>query len=1042
MTITEIAVKRSTLVVVVFTTLTLLGLLCYTNINYALIPKMDAPMVMIVTQYPGASADEVENSVTRVLEDAISGLEKMKYMSSTSQEGASSITVEFKSGADVNVAIEDAQRKVNAALYRLPTGAETPSLQSFSSDQMPVLKLGVSANIVPTKLHQIVKDQIKPRLSKIDGVGGVSLVGGDEREIRVNVNRDRMKAYGLGISQIFAAVENSNKQFAAGSIKGDRSQFTIRLSGKVTSLGVLKNVTVATTESGGAIRLSDVAEVVDGIAEYDNISRINGKNSIGIEIQKRSDANSVEVCRLARQEMVELTKEYASIGVTFTIASDNSEFTLESANSVLEDLGLAIILVAIVMLLFLHSLRNSLIVLVSIPTSLVSVFIGMYIFDFTLNMMTLTGLALVIGILVDDSIVVLENIYRHLTMGKDKVKASLDGREEIGFTALAITMVDVVVFLPMSLVSGMIGGILREFTLVIVFSTLMSLLVSFTVTPLLASRFSRLTPLTCHSLMGRIGLAFERQYSGLLESYEGILRWGLAHRWLIYALVFVLILSSMALLGLGFIGSEFMPNTDRGEFVVKLEGEPQNTLHRTNQLTEKVERLLLSKPEVIRVFASIGYSSGDMGMRGGSEQHKSEITVALVDKKKRKQSVEQYAASIKNEILTAIPGLKVTSTPSSTMGTSEAPVQILLRGSDMSEIYGVADSVMKVIKEIPGINDINLSIEKNKPEMHIDLNRDRMSLLGLTVSDVGNTLQYAFSGNTDLKYSETGTDYDINVMLDAFDRKSADDIGSISFVNSKGQVVELRQFADIYQSLGPNKLERYNRVSSLTVKAEVYGRPVGTVGEEVQRAITEKVRLNGVTIDYKGQMERQSEAFSSLFFALLAAILLVYFVMVSLYNSYLYPFVVLFSLPVAVIGALLALALSGENLSMYSLIGIVMLMGLVAKNAILLVDFANKLRTEGLSLTEALVEAGKERMRPILMTTVAMVFGMIPLAISTGASSESKNGLAWVIIGGLTSSLLLTLILVPSAYLTLENVRANLVRGFRGRESSTVAVPQ
>lgn len=1025
MTVTEIAIKRSTLVVVIFSALTLLGIFSYSLLNYELIPKIDAPVISISTQYSGASADEVESSVTKVLEDALSSLENVKYMSSTSQEGVSSILIELEANANTDIALQDAQRKINAVLYQLPSDAKTPSLQSFSTDEIPVLKFGVRADISSTKLYQLTKDQIKPQLAKINGVGQVTLSGGDEREIKINVSRDKLNAYNLSISEVYNTISNSNLEFATGKIEGNKSQYTIRLSGKITSLEQLREVIISKAQSGSIVRLSDIAEIVDGVADYDNLNRINGENSIGLQIQKQSDANTVKVCQLAKDELSRMEKQYSQYNLKFDIASDNSVFTLAAANAVMEDLGLAVILVAIVMFLFLHSIRNSFIVLVSIPTSLISVFTAMYVFKFSLNLMTLMGLSLVIGILVDDSIVVLENIHRHLTMGKEKRKASLDGRNEIGFTAVAITFVDVVVFVPMALVSGMIGNILREFALVVVFSTLMSLFVSFTVTPLLASRFSRIEKLTRNTLMGKIALGFENRYQKLVKFYEGVLHWSLKHRKTIFASITILFIGSFLLIGFNFIGSEFMPNSDRSEFVVKIEGEAQNTLHQTNILTEKVEKLLMQKPEVLKVFSNVGYSS-TMGGSGNSEQHKSEITVTIVDKNKRQQTVEQYAAMIKKEILKTIPGLKVTSTPSSMMGSSESPIQILLRGPEMDEIYQVADSIMYLIKDIPGINDIRLSVEKSKPEMHIELDRDKMSMLGLSVADVGNTLSLAFSGNTDLQYSEGGSDYDINIQFDQFDRKKIDDIESITFKNDQNKIIELKQFANIYQSLGPNKLERYNRISSLTVKSEVYGRPIGTIGEEIQKLIAQNIHPKNVSIEYKGQLERQAEAFSSLFFALWTAILLVYFVMVSLYNSYLYPFVVLFSLPVAIIGALLTLALAGQNLSIYSIIGIIMLMGLVAKNAILLVDFTNKLREEGLSVIDALVEAGKERLRPILMTTIAMVFGMLPLAISTGAASENKNGLAWAIIGGLISSLLLTLILVPSVYASMESIKVKI----------------
>ena len=817
-------------------------------------------------------------------------------------------------------------------------------------------------------------------------------------------------------------------------IEGSKSQYTVRLSGKFTSLDQMRNIVVTHKTDGSEVKLGDIAEIVDGIADYTTLSRINGENSIGMQIQKQSDANSVKVTQLVKEEMAKLEKQYESAGLKFVIGTDNSLYTLASANSVMEDLIIAIALVSIVMFLFLHSFRNSLIVLVSIPVSIVSVFTAMYIFNFSLNMMTLMALSLIIGILVDDSIVVLENIHRHLHMGKDKKQAAIDGRAEIGFTAVAITFVDVVVFVPMALVSGMIGNILKEFALVVVFSTLMSLIVSFTVTPLLASRFSRIEKLTRDTFLGKIALSFESFYNKLTAFYQSMLKKALQNRKKVFASVMALFFASFLLVGMNFIGTEFMPSADKGEFVVQLEGDSQNTLLQTNQLTEKVEKLLYAHPEVQKVFSSIGYSSSMLGT--SSESYKAEITVAIIDKKKRKQTVEQYAAMIKKEILSAVPGLKVTSTPSSTFGSSEAPIQVLLRGADMNEIYKTADQVMATIKDVPGINDVRLSVEKSKPEMHIQIDRDKMSALGLSISDVGNTLQYALAGNSDLQYSEDGTDYDINIQLDAFDRQKVEDIGIINFRSATGESIELKQFATIFQSLGPNRLERYDRISSITVKAEVYGRPVGTVGSEIQKKIGENVHSKNVTIEYKGQMERQSDAFSSLFFALAAGILLVYFVMVMLYNSYVYPFVVLFSLPVAVIGALLALALSGNNISMYALIGMIMLMGLVAKNAILIVDFTNKLRENGTAMIEALLEAGKERLRPILMTTIAMVFGMLPLAISTGTSSETKNGLAWVIIGGLTSSLILTLILVPVVYVSVENIREKIRVKFSHRSKS------
>ncbi|HEX2983923.1 MAG TPA: efflux RND transporter permease subunit, partial [Ignavibacteriales bacterium] len=479
MTVTEIAIKRSTLVVVIFAALTLLGVTSYTMLNYDLFPKMDIPIVVVVTQYPGASASEMESTVTKKIEDALASMENVKTMSSTSQESVSMIVVELYSGANTDLALQDAQRKVNSIMYNLPDDITTPALYTFSMDDMPILKAGVTANMDPRKLYTLVDNQIKSQLSKMEGVGQVTLIGGTEREIQVKVNKHKLDSYNLTISEIYSAISAANLEYPTGKIEGDTKQYTVRLGGKFTSLNEIRNLVVA-QRSDGEIKISDVAEVIDGAVEQKTISRVNGVTSIGLSIQKQSDANTVKVCSLLKAQMKILEQRYADYGLKFTIASDNSEYTMASANAVMEDLLIAILLVAIIMFLFLHSLRNSLIVLISIPTSIISVFTAMYVFDFSLNMLTLMALSLVIGILVDDSIVVIENIYRHLEMGKDKVKASLDGRNEIGFTAVAITMVDVVVFLPLSMVSGMIGNMLREFSLVVVFSTLMSLFVSFT----------------------------------------------------------------------------------------------------------------------------------------------------------------------------------------------------------------------------------------------------------------------------------------------------------------------------------------------------------------------------------------------------------------------------------------------------------------------------------------------------------------------------------------------------------------------------------
>jgi len=1030
MSITELAIKRPTLVAVIFAVLAIAGVMSYSLLKYDLLPKIDVPVIAVMTVYPGASAADVESSVTKKLEDALSSLENVDNMASTSQEGVSIVTITLNAGTDINIALQEAQRKVNTVVSLLPTNARAPSLSKFSTDDIPVMQIGLTAKMPETALYQLTKDQIKSQLSKLNGVGQVTLVGGTEREIRISIDKQKLEGYKLSIASVYLALANANLELPTGKIENDKSQYTVRLGGKIQNIDQIKDVSVSKTASGAIIHLDDVADVYDGIAEISTINRVNNISSIGMVIQKQSDANTVDVCKKIQKEITVLESTYAEYDIKFNVSSDTSIHTLDSANAVVKDLGLAILLVAFVMFFFLHSIRNSLIVMVSIPASIISVFAAMYIFDFSLNLMTLLALSLVIGILVDDSIVVLENIHRHLEMGKSRRQAAIDGRAEISFTAIAITLVDVVVFVPIALVTGMIGNMLREFSLVIVFSTLMSLFVSFTLTPLLASRFSKKEKLSKKSLMGKLGIGFESIFNSIVKKYIQVLKWGLHHKLIVSGFVVALLIGSGFLFGGGFIGMEFMPNSDRGEITIKLETDQQNNLYQTNLKTMEVEKLLFTKPEIVTVSTRVGFTSTSSST-GSNEADKSEISVKLVDKKERKLSAEKYGTMLQTEIM-KIPGLRATVSASSSSGmNSDAPIQILLRGADMNTLYVEADSIMRIIKNTPGTINVKLSIEKSKPEMRISLDRDKMAQLGLSVFDVANSLRLSFAGNSDLKFSEKNQEYNINLRFDQTNRRNPEDIKMLTFMNNKGQSIELQNFATIEQMLGPNKLERYDRISSLTVKSGVIGRPIGTVGTEIKTAISKNIKNPEVEISYPGQMKQMMDAFISFIVAMLLAFTLVYLVMVALYNSYLYPFVVLFSIPFAAIGAFLALALTGSLLNIFSMIGMVMLIGLVAKNAILLVDFTNQQRERGLNVYDALIEAGKERLRPILMTTLSMIFGMLPIALATGASSESKNGLAWVIIGGLTSSLLLTLVVVPIVYYVMEKIKEWFNRTFR-----------
>ena len=1018
MTITELSIKRPTLVVVVFSALAVVGLYSYTQLKYELLPKISPPFVMISTIYPGASPSEVQNSISKPIEDAVSGIDKVSAVSSTSSENVSFVSIEFDQSADVNIALQDAQRKVNEIIATLPQESKTPTVTKFALDELPVLRIGLTARMPDPEFYQLLKDQVQPRLSKIPGVAQVTLIGGSEREIRVNIDAQKLRSYGLSVLQVVQAIKASNLDFPAGKVKDGGTQYVVRVAGKFSSVEDMKRLIIAQSRQGGDITLSDVAEVEDGAKEVTTISRINGASSVGMLIQKQSDANSVEVSDLVRAQIPKIERDYGNVHLAFTIAQDGSTFTRDAADAVKHDLMVAVFLVAVVMLMFLHSIRNSLIVMIAVPASMISTFIAMYAFGLTLNLMTLLGLSLVVGILVDDSIVVLENIYRHIEHGEEKRIAALRGRNEIGFAALSITMVDVVVFLPIALVSGMIGNILREFALTVVFSTLMSLCVSFTITPTLASRFAKLERLTKRTILGIFALWFEEQHKRLTQAYVRILHWSLAHRSRVVLITVALLVLSFSLIPLGFIGSEFFAVTDRGEFTVTIEMAPGSTVENTNYATQQVERIVAAMPEVHKLFVTVGTSSE--GIIGQTANNSAELSVALTPKELRKRSTDDISREIKEKVAN-IPGAKVRVSPIGIFGTAnQTPIMLLVGGTNYDTVRAAAVHVADIVRKVPGTADVRLSSEEGKPETRIELDRQRMAALGLTLADVGATLRTAFSGDEDSKFRQGSTDYDMRIVLDEFDRSRTSDVGGLTVMNRRGQLIEVKQFANVTIATGPTKLQRRDRNFAVTVYSQVMGRSSGTIGADIKKALVGQLP-QGVSVGYLGDLKNQADAFKSLGLSLLAAVLFMYMIMVALYDSYIYPFVVMFSVPVAMVGAFLALALAMKALSVFSMLGIIMLVGLVGKNAILLVDRTNQMRRErGMATYDALIEAGETRLRPILMTTVAMVFGMLPIAISTSPGAEWKSGLAWAIVGGLTSSLLLTLVLVPVVYAKLD----------------------
>jgi len=1029
MKLAEISIKRPSLVIVLFTILILGGLFSYSQLGYELIPKFEMNVITVSTVYPGASPSEVENTVTKKMEDAIASLENIKKIDSKSYESLSVVSITLTSNANVDVSMNDAQRKINAILSDLPEDAKTPSLNKFSLSDMPIITIGANGKMDEAAFYDLIDKKIAPVLSRVQGVAQVNIIGGQEREIQVNLDATKMQGYGLSIPQVQQMILSSNLDFPTGNIQTREQKILIRLAGKYKSVDELRNLVVS-SKNGIQVRLQDIADVQDTQKIAEKIARVDQKSAIVLQIVKQSDANAVAVSEQVAKTVKKLENDYKVNDLKLETAKDSTIFTLEAADSVLHDLLIAVILVALVMLFFLHSIRNSLIVMVSIPASLIATFIGIYLLGYTLNLMSLLGLSLVVGILVDDAIVVLENIYRHMEMGKSRIRASFDGTAEIGGTVTSITLVIVVVFLPIAMSSGLVSNIITQFCMTVVISTLLSLLASFTIIPWLSSRFGKLEHIEGKNLFGRIILGFESMLSRFTHWVSGILEWCLDHYIKTILVVLVLFFSStIGLMGGGFIGGEFFASSDSGEFLVQIEMPKDASLEQTNFMTQKAEAYLKAQKYVHSQITTVGQTSEGMGATQATA-YKAEIDVKMIEQKDRTDDASVYAAKMKRQLEKVLVGAKVKTVPVGIMGSAEdAKLGLIVTGPNVESAMKFAKLAEEELRKIPGTTEIKLTVEDGNPEINVQVDRDKMAALGLSLQTVGMTMQTAYSGNTDGKFRAGEYEYDINIKYNAFDRKNITDVGNLIFVNDAGQQIKLSQFANITEGSGPSKLERRDKTASVTVQGQNIGVPSGTIVQQWQEKLDKLQKPTGVSYIWGGDQENQSEGFGTLGIALLAAIILVYLVMVGLYDSFVHPFVVLFAIPLSFIGAMLALALTNNSLNIFTILGIIMLIGLVCKNAIMLVDYTNQRRAAGETIRTALIQANHARLRPILMTTIAMVFGMFPIALASGAGAEWKNGLAWVIIGGLISSLFLTLIIVPVIYEIMEKIIAKFSKG-------------
>jgi len=1015
MRLTHGAVDRPVFTSMVVLMVVLIGTISLVRLPIDLMPDISYPTLSIVCTYENAGPQEIEELITRPIEQAVSAVPGAEEVWSVSSEGQSVVRVTFAWGTDLDAASNDIRDRLDRVIPRLPEDADRPTLRKFDLASFPILILGASTNLDPIQARQIIEDQIQYRLERVPGVAAVDVWGGLRREIHVDLDPAKINALAIPLDQIINRIREGNVNIPAGTIERANMEVTIRTPGQYTDLQQLQQTVIAVRQ-GVPIRLMEVADVNDSWQRITQIVRINGQPGMRLAVNKQSGRNTVQVAKAALKEIEKINQDIPQIHIVPVI--DTSQYIQRSIRNIGFSAIFGGLLTTVVLLVFLRDLRTTLVVAVAIPISIIATIAALYLGGLTLNIMTLGGLALGVGMLVDNSIVVLENIFRLREAGEQPRNAAISGTEEVTSAIIASTLTTLVVFLPLVLMRGMSGVMFKQLSLVVAISLSFSLAVAMTLVPMLAARI----PQARQDVTLRIFAASARAFRAIESRYVSILQWALAHKAVVVTTAAVGCALALALIP--HIGRELMPQTDEGE--VRIEGEMQvgTRLAVVDERFRLIEKVVADAvPELQYVQTSIG------GGRWGSSRHTGNMRISLKPRSQRSRSSEQIAADLRRR-LANIPGMIVRVRPGQglfilRMGTQQADrVQVEIRGHDLQTADLLANQVSRAIQSIPGITDVRLSREPGGPEELIHIDRQKAADMDLTVSRIANALQTIVGGTRAGYFRQAGKEYAILVRLRQAERVDLGQILDLTITNTSGQPVVLRNVVQPGPQTGPVMIERKDQERIITVSADVSGRDLGSVLADVQQRIRSIPIPPNFTIGLGGDYEEQQRAYRELAFSIVLALILVYMVMACQYESLLDPFVVMFSVPLAGIGVLLIWFLTGTTMNIQSLIGCVILGGIVVNNAILLVDHTNLLRRrDGMATDKAILEAGRRRLRPILMTASTTIIGLIPLALGLGEGGEAQAPMARTVIGGLTSATLITLILVPVVYALFERTR-------------------
>jgi HAE1 family hydrophobic/amphiphilic exporter-1 len=1026
MRIVDVSIKQPVFITMLIAAILVIGIVAYSLVSVDLFPDISLPIIAVTTVYPGAGPEEMETQVTKPIEEVLSSLSGVESVRSTSSEGISVVIVQFKLEANPRQAQTDVKDKVSSVRNTLPRDVLEPIIDKFDPSAAPIISFGVVGKrdeLSLERLRTIVEDQIKPTIERIDGVASVEIIGGMEREIHVDVDPQKLNSRGISILQVVQALRSENLNLPSGRLQEGQHELLLRTQAEFKRVSDVGTIIVA-GPGGVPVHLNEIANVSDGFKEQRAISRLNGKECIIFSVLKQSGKNTVRVAEDVTRRVQKLNQDFQEIEIR--LSSDESEFIRDAKNDVLLSLILGAILASIVVFLSFGDLRNTIISVAGLPVCIIGAFAVMYFLGFSMNVVTLLALSLSVGLLIDDAIVVRENIFRHMEeLGKDSLTAARDGTSEVGLAVTATTLTVVSVFLPVAFATGIAGKFFREFGITVAAAVLISLFEAFTFAPVLSAYFFRKTRKERATFLGRAMSQATSIYRRINELYRPTLVWSLRHRKSVLAIGTVLFFASLTIIRV--IGTGGSPRGERPEFNIVLEYASGTNLSEASALTQQFEKILAEQSEVTDIFAVVGSSGGAVDQ-----------AVLHIRLKRGDTSVRAFQDRIR-PILNTMPGAKVTYRETSSFSGAAAsafvqlPIQVNVRGDELARLASTAEEVKKRLNVVPGLVDLNTDLKQPRPELQVHVDRERASDLGVSTLQLATVIRTFIAGEVATKLREGEKEFDIRVRLQESTREKADRLLSLYIPTTKGSQATLSQMATIELVNGPTQINRENRNRQILVGGNIaQSRSLGEVMNDVQARLADMKIPEGTTISFGGQAEQMAESFRSLGVSLILAIIFVYMVLASQFGSFVQPFTIMLALPLAVIGALLALLLTNKVFDIMAFIGLIMLMGLVTKNSILLIDYINKGRENGLGRTDAILSAGMKRSRPILMTTLAMVLGMTPVALAFGTSAEFRVSMAVTVIGGLISSTLLTLVVVPVVYTILDD----LVEKIKGRRKA------